>query len=165
MRRRYATAIFTTVVLGSAMPVRADTISASWADPNYALCEDIGVQASGRIDGKAVFTKNGATRHVTGISFATTHNLPHQMSGTIRWKTPAGLSKQASLEAPWFAVIGPAGNSKMLVLPRKGSDSGPTGQTPFDMAAGSKLKITLTLIFSAPGGSCPASFTTDWTIF
>nr|CAD6609905.1 hypothetical protein RTCK_02224 [Rhizobium sp. TCK] len=62
------------------------------------------------------------------------------------------------MQRAWFNTIGPADGSKDLFLPRLNGGSGPSAQTPIDVAYGSGIKVSVTTLFPQQGGNCLSSF-------
>ena len=154
--------------VGLILPSHAASKSESWGDPNYALCEGLGVFASGRINGTINYEINGDMLRVTSLVFDTVgYQKSHIPSGMITYIAVDGSSHSTNLQTPWFDVMRAAGPGASLLLPRnKSGNAGPSSaeQMEFVMKKGTAISINITLLFSVPGGNCPTSFSTDWIV-
>ena len=136
--------------------VFALSLSTSWSDPNFVICEGLGIHASGRVEVNATGTRNENRMKITNLSVVTKHPTPHNPSGTITYTDPQGNDKSIHLQEPWFTTIAEPGNGS-LVLPRvMTSESGPSPseQRHIEVKRKTAIKITVQVQFSQVGGGC-----------
>ena len=140
---------------------KSETLEAEWTDPNFALCEGLGLHASGRVRAVVTFDNKLAARQISSLSISTDHYHSHSISGTVEWSAPDGKKVTTVLQEPWFEVIRPAGAGRVLFLPR-GVGSGPSAQTALHTKLKSVITVRLNLVFGIAGAKCPTSFRQDW---
>jgi hypothetical protein len=150
--------LITAAVWGMGSAAYAETRSESWADRNFVPCEGLGVTATGRISATVEFSSVDGGIRVTQLHLHTEYQHPHDPTATLTFKKPDGLSGEVRLQKPWFDTIGPDDGSKDLYLPQLNGGAGASAQTPFDIASGSPIKISVTTLFPQQGGNCLSSF-------
>lgn len=136
----------------------ADSKSVSWPDANYVVCEGLGATASGKITANAEFTSENGTLKVTKFQLHTEYQHPHDPNATLRFQQPNGRDGSVVMQKAWFHTIGPDDGSKDLYLPRSGNRAGPAAQTPFEIAAGTGIEVSVNTVFPQDGGNCVSSF-------
>lgn len=142
-------------------------MSESWADPNFVLCEGVGIHGSGRVAVTTVGVTNG---DVTELSFfnvsVTNAQTNFRVSGRIHWKDPNGREQSSNLMEPWYKSVSRLG-SKTLVLPRvvtSDRGSGPWEARKITVGSDRQVRIEIYTTFSQAGGICSSSFSETWTL-
>ncbi|MBW0365840.1 hypothetical protein [Ensifer adhaerens] len=149
------------VSLALFVPVKvtyAESKSVSWTDANYVPCEGLGATATGKITANVDFASRSGTIKVTRLQIHTEYQHAHEPSANLRFQQPSGAGGNIVMQKAWFDTIGPDDNSQDLFLPRNGSGSGPAAQTPFEIASGSGILISINTRFPQNGGNCLSSF-------
>lgn len=145
--------IFTNVLLG-----RAATKEEIWIDPNFVPCEGLGAGASGNVGMRVTFDDTGSGVRVTSLQVSTRYGFPHIPSARIIYRKPGGGSSGMNLQDAWFPTIGPDDGSHYLYLPKQAGKDGPKAQTPFEMASGTAIELSVSIQFPQAGGACVAGF-------
>lgn len=153
----------------STSPLLAETASESWADLNYVLCEGIGMTGSGRVEAQATYAVEGNTLVIRDLSIMTRNpHHAHSASASIAYVDAGGNRQTVVLQSPWFPTIRDGSYySSLLFLPRDPAASGSSSsaqQRAITIRKGSTIDISVTTLFSVPGGNCPAGFSTGWII-
>ncbi|CAN7504615.1 hypothetical protein [Neorhizobium tomejilense] len=135
-----------------------------WIDLNFVPCDGMGATASGNIEVRIGYMKNGDVLKVSDWQLRTRYFHDHSPSANLSYQSPDGGKGSVRFEAAWFPTIGPDDGSKYLFLARKGNQDGAAGQTPFTMKAGTPVDVTVISLFPQFGGTCVASFSKNLTL-
>lgn len=136
----------------------------NWLDPNFVPCDGMGATASGNIQVRVGYLKDGDVVKVTDWQLRTRYSHDHSPTARLTWEKPAGGQNSMNLEPAWFSTISPNDGSRYLFLARNGNQAGAKGQTPFEMKAGTVVQISIVTLFPQHGGNCVASFSDELTL-
>lgn len=168
MNRARSVIIIASAILVPLNSADAATAQESWSDPNFAFCEGVGAGASGRINARAEYSFDDPIITLNSLAITTTgYSFEHIAAGEVTYLDDAGKKRNLSLQQPWFDVIGSAGPGDVLYLPRNKVSStgpGPWEQMSIKLISDSPLQISLSLLFTVDGGSCPTSFAATWEL-
>lgn len=158
---------FPPLVVPAQSPAKELQMTESWADPNFMLCEGVGIHGSGRVRVNAIGKTDGNSTKLRIFNVSVTNTQSSfSASGRIFWNDENGQDQSLNLVQPWYPSISNLG-SITLVLP-KGTTSdrgpGPWEGQKITVGPNNQVRIEIHTVFSQAQGSCSASFGEVWDL-
>jgi len=137
----------------------------SWLDLNYAACEGLGVNGSGKVSVSASYQDEINTIKVNRFTVLGSYAAKPMVTANLFYTDSQNSIRRITLSNPWYDIVHEPGT--LLVLPQVATSAVRPGYNDslyFNFNKGSSLELKVKTMFTVPGGSCVSSFSQEFKI-